>query len=55
MENRTGSIPLEVEQEIKLQINEHLYTAGHLTTEMYERAKVLILKSTYSSAVKDAS
>ncbi len=34
----------ELKREIMLQINERLYIEGHISKEMYEQAKVKILK-----------
>jgi len=40
---------LEMESEIKLHINNHLFEKGFITAEMFEKAKILILrqKNTY--------
>ena len=54
MGKQTSNIALAVEQEIKLQINDRLYQNGYITIEMYERAKTMILKHTYTTA-KEAS
>jgi len=43
-EHTASGISKELYQEIELQINQNLFSAGYITQEMFERANILILK-----------
>ena len=40
-----SEIPAELKSEIMLQINEHLYLSGLISRELYEQARLKIVKS----------
>lgn len=42
---QTDAQDLLLKREVKLHINEQLYSKGYITEEMYKKAKNLILKS----------
>ena len=41
----TGEIPAELKSEIMLQINERLYIRGLISRELYEQARLKIVKN----------
>ena len=41
----TGEIPTELKSEIMLQINERLYISGLISRELYEQARLKIVKN----------
>ena len=40
----TGEIPTELKSEIMLQVNERLYIRGLISRELYEQARLKIVK-----------